>query len=132
MSQTLHTVPRTSEVLREQLRVIGLRVRWPLLTGIAMLALITLVFRQEILSERVGFHPEQLLVPGILGLALPIAVWFGEDRFGHGFFWTLPVDRRRHALTRVCAGWLWLMAAIAAFVLWHLLLSLITGGNILG
>ena len=61
----------------------------------------------------------------MLGLLLPIGVWKGEERFGPGFLWTLPVDRRRHALAKVFAGWVWLMGAVALFVLWLLALALV-------
>ncbi|CAA9313041.1 MAG: hypothetical protein AVDCRST_MAG40-1093, partial [uncultured Gemmatimonadaceae bacterium] len=50
---------------------------------------------------------------------------------GPGFLWTLPVDRRRHALTRVLAGWVWLMGGVALFALWLLALTLVTGGRVL-
>ena len=55
-----------------------------------------------------------------MGALLPIAVWARDERFGPGFLWTLPVDRRRHALTKVLAGWVWLMGGVALFVLWLL------------
>jgi hypothetical protein len=35
------------------------------------------------------------------------------------------VDRRRLALTKVFAGWVWLMAALAVFVVWLLSLALL-------
>jgi hypothetical protein len=61
----------------------------------------------------------------------PIVVWRGEERFGASFLWTLPVDRWRHALAKVFAGWVWLMGGVALFVLWSLALTLLSGGNIL-
>ena len=64
-------------------------------------------------------------------MLLPVAVWMGEERFDAGFLWTLPVDRRRHALAKVLAGWVWLMGAVALLVLWLLALVLFSGGNIL-
>jgi hypothetical protein len=71
------------------------------------------------------------MLPALLALVFPIAVWRGEDRFGPGFLWTFPVDRRRHALTKVFAGWIWLMSAVALFVLWLLALTLLSGGSLL-
>jgi hypothetical protein len=65
-------------------------------------------------------------------MLLPIAVWNGERRYGDGFLWILPVDRRVHALAKAGAGWVWLMAGVAAFVLWLLALTLISGGNVVG
>ena len=45
--------------------------------------------------------PTQL--PGLIGALLPIAVWARDARFGPSFLWTVPVDRRRHALIKVLA-----------------------------
>ena len=75
------------------------------------------------------FHPELSMVPGMAGLLLPLFVWRGEQRFGPGFLWTLPVDRRQHALAKVLAGWAWLMAAVLLLFLWLLALTLLSGGN---
>jgi hypothetical protein len=41
------------------------------------------------------------------------------------------VDRRRHALTKVLAGWVWLMGGVALFVLWLLAVTSATGGRAL-
>src|SRR3990170_2400320 len=42
-----------------------------------------------------------------------------------------PVDRRRHALVKVLAGWVWLMSAVALLMLWQLTLTLFSGGNVI-
>jgi hypothetical protein len=78
----------------------------------------------------IDFHPEQLPVFALIGALLPIAVWKGEEPFGSGFFWTLPVDRRQHALVKVLVGWMWLTGAVAVGVLWLLTLSLVSGEHI--
>jgi hypothetical protein len=82
-------------------------------------------------GEVIAFHPEHQLLPGLVGLLLPIAVWRGEERFGASFLWMLPVDRRQHALAKVFAGWVWLMGGAALFVLWSLAVTLLSGGDIL-
>jgi hypothetical protein len=99
----------------------------------AVVALATLLITIESLKtgEVIAFHPEHQMLPGIVGLLLPIVVWRGEERFGASFLWTLPVDRWRHALAKVFAGWVWLMGGVALFVLWSLALTLLSGGNIL-
>jgi hypothetical protein len=68
----------------------------------------------------------------MMALLFPFAVWRGEPRFGVAFLWTLPVDRRTHALTKVLGGWVWLMAAVTLLLLWMLLLAAITGGQLGG
>lgn len=134
MTQTaLHSTPRARAVAREQLRAVGLSLRTPALVATALAALATTLVAVDHLrgGAPVRFSPEHQMLPGIVGLLLPIAVWKGEERFGAGFLWTLPVDRRLHALARVAAGWAWLMGAVALFVLWLLGLALVTGGGIL-
>jgi hypothetical protein len=98
----------------------------------AVVALVTLLITIESLKtgEVIAFHPEHQMLPGIVGLLLPVLVWRGEEPFGASFLWTLPVDRRRHALAKVFAGWVWLMGGAALFVLWSLAVTLLSGGNI--
>lgn len=130
----LHAAPGARSVFREQVRAVGLALRVPALGGAALLALASLfIVREVILDDAViGFHPERWLLPGVLGALLPLAVWFGEERYGGAFLWTLPADRRAHALAKVFGGWVWLMAAMAVFVLWLLALALLSGGNVVG
>lgn len=129
----LHPTPGPRDMLLEQVRAVGLALRLPAAAVAALGALATLFFATEILGDGavVDFRPERWILPGLAGLLLPLAVWQGEERFGAGFLWTLPVDRRRHALAKVFAGWVWLMAAVALFVVWLLGLALLSGGNIL-
>lgn len=130
----LHPTPSPRGVLREQVRAVGGALRTPALIAAALLVLATLFALKEIVREgdTVDFHPERWLLPGMAGVLFPLGVWFVEDRYGAAFLWTLPVDRRQHALAKTFAGWVWLMAAIAVFVLWLLGLALISGGNVVG
>ena len=132
-STTFHSAPRTRDVLLAQIRAVGFAPRGPALAAMAVVALATLLITIESLKtgEVIAFHPEHQMLPGIVGLLLPIVVWRGEERFGASFLWTLPVDRWRHALAKVFAGWVWLMGGVALFVLWSLALTLLSGGNIL-
>lgn len=131
---TLHSTPPPGGVLREQVRAVGLTLRMPAIVAAALLALATLLVTAHALrgDATIGFHPERWVLPGLAGALFPLGVWIGETRFGAGFLWTLPVDRRRHALARVGAGWVWLMAAVACFVLWLLAFALLSGGNVVG
>ena len=132
-STTFHSAPRTRDVLLAQIRAVGLAPRGPALAAMAVVALATLLITIESLNTGavIAFHPEHQMLPGIVGLLLPIGVWRGEEPFGASFLWTLPVDRWRHALAKVFAGWVWLMGGVALFVLWSLALTLLSGGNIL-
>ena len=126
-------LPSSGAVLRAHLRTTGLALRAPALVAAALLALLTLWAAFQITGKDHGITlnawPTQL--PGLIGALLAIAVWGNDERFGPAFLWTLPVDRSRHALTRVAAGWLWLMAGVGVLVLWLLALTGFTGGRML-
>ncbi|HEX8395051.1 MAG TPA: hypothetical protein VF665_22080 [Longimicrobium sp.] len=129
----LHSGARPGGVARAQIRAVGLALRGPAMVAGGVLVLATALAVADMRgSTGFNFHPERWMVPGLSGLLLPMAVWRGEERFGPGFLWTLPVDRRGHALAKVGAGWVWLMAAVALFVLWLLAVALASGGNVLG
>jgi len=134
MTSSHPTVP-LRDVLGEQVRAVGHALRRPAIAAAALVGVGTLLLAIQIVREPVAgldFGPEHQMLPSVLGLLFPIAVWQGEKRFGDGFLWTLPVDRRRHALAKVYAGWVWLMAAVAFFVLWLAVLTLASGGSFLG
>lgn len=133
MQPPLHATPRPRDVLLEQVRALGHALRVPALATAALAVVGTLLITSDILRRGVviDFHPEHQMLPSVLGLLFPIGVWSGVKRFGADFLWTLPVDRRRHALTRVLAGWAWLMGVVAVFGLWQLALTLLSGGDVL-
>jgi hypothetical protein len=130
---TRHSPPGGLTVLLAQIRLVERAMRTPALVAAALIGLATLILTIEIVdtSTVIPFHPEHHVLPGLLGLLLPVGVWMGEERFGAAFLWTLPVDRRRHALAKVFAGWVWLMGAVALLVIWLLGLALFSGGNVL-
>jgi hypothetical protein len=130
---TRHVPPRARAVVGEQVRAVGLALRAPALAAAALLAVATAIAAADLRrgGGDGGFHPELSTLPSAAGLLLPAFVWRGEPRFGPSFFWTLPVDRRRHALAKVLAGWAWLMAAVALFSLWLLAFALASGGGVL-
>jgi hypothetical protein len=129
----LHPTPRLLHALAAQVRLVGLSLRTPAVIATALLVLATLLATIEVMEAgaAIGFHPEQRALPGLLGVLLPIGVWMGEERFGPGALWTFPVDRRRHALVKVFAGWVWLMVAVGLLLLWLLAVALCSGGNVL-
>lgn len=131
MQPGLHTTPRWRDVLMAQVRGIGIVLRMPARVALALATTVSLLVAAEIFGngEAIDFHPEHYVLPGVLGLLLPISVWKNEDRFGAAFLWTLPVDRARHALVKVFAGWIWLMGIVALFELWLLAATLISGAS---
>lgn len=125
-------VPRTGDVLVAQLHATAFALRVPILIAAVAAVLGTVFLAVRIAS---GDMEKNLLaqpssLPGIVGALLPAAIWAREERFGPGFMWTLPVDRSRHALLKVLAGWLWLMAGAALYVLCLLVLSIVAGDTV--
>lgn len=125
----LHPTPRWRDVVTAQLRAVTIALRVPARMALALLAAVSLLVGFQIVAndEALQFHPEHSTLPGILGLVLPAAVWRREDQFDAAFLWSLPVDRTRHALVKVLAGWIWLIGAVALFVLWWLAMTLASG-----
>lgn len=125
--------PRLRDVLLEQLRAIGFTLRLPMLIAAVLALVVTLVLAIQIASGDIEKHllAEPSTLPGVIGALLPVAIWAREERFGPGFLWTLPVDRSRHALIKVLAGWLWLVAGLALYALCQLVLALVSDGGVL-
>lgn len=133
MQAVLHSTPLPRDVLMTQINGVRLALQRPALVATTLVALATLLTTIDVMGtgEVIEFHPERRELFGVLGMLLPIGVWMREERFGDGFLWTLPVDRRWHALARVFAGWVWLMGAVALFVLWLLVITFLSGGSML-
>jgi hypothetical protein len=133
-ARQLHDTPSFGQVIRKQLRETMFALRIPAIVGAAFAVVATFVALSDFFRGRGGveFAPELSLIPAIAGGLLPIAIWYQERRYGAAFLWTLPVDRTRHAFAKVIAAWACLMIAVSAFVLWLLILALITKGNITG
>lgn len=125
-----HPAPRLAAVLLEQVRVVGLGLRREAAVLAALLAGLALIMVIDASrgDDAVDFEPVGIVLIAILGLLLPFVIWRGET--SGGYFWTQPLDHRRHALAKALAGALWLLVATAAFLLWILALALLTGGEI--
>jgi hypothetical protein len=121
------------DVLLAQFHATGSELRWALTIAAAtgVLATVLLAFQVASGDWAIKPHSEPSLVPAAIGALLAIAVWAREDRFGPAFLWTLPVDRTRHALIKVLAGWLWLMGGVALYALCRLVLVGISGARVL-
>jgi hypothetical protein len=122
---TLHATPRWRDALLEQIRVTGLSLRRDALVVVAaVLGFGTFVIVGDILSGGPGFDSDETFPTALFSFFYPFLVWRSDDRFGPAFLWTLPLDRRRLALAKVFAGFVWLMAALAFFVTWLAALAL--------
>lgn len=127
---TPRALPRWRDVVVEQIGVTGLSLRPAALIVAAVLALGTLLIGADIAGGGRGFDSDEIFPTAIVAFFYPFAVWNYDKRFAPAFLWTLPVDRRRLALAKVFAGWVWLMAGVAFFALWLLVLGLIGGAPI--
>ena len=126
-------LPSLRTVLVEQVRATGFALRGAALIAAALLTLVALAgaLQRVSMGPVVNLYQWPSLLPGLMGALLPIAVWARDERFGPGFLWTLPVDRRRLALTKVGAGWVWLMGGVAVAAFWLLFATLAAGGSML-
>lgn len=124
--------PRWGAVVREQLRAVGTAARLELIVAATLLLLFSLpvLFLHWMTPghRTDGQFPEMMLLVVVLGLFAPMAVWKGEPPSRRAYLWALPVERSRHTLVKVFAGWTWLMAAVGAYVLWALAIARATGG----
>ena len=124
---TLHPGPRWRDVVLEQIRIVGLSLGPAALIVAVVLSAGTVMIVGEIAGGGPGFDSAETFPTALIAFLYPFAVWRSEKRFGPAFLWTLPVDRRRLALARVFAGFVWLMAAVAFFLAWLFVLGLLAG-----
>ncbi len=123
---TLHATPRWSDAVLEQVRVTGLSLRRDALVVVAaVLGVGTVLIVGEILGGGPGFDSNETFPTATFAFFYPFLVWRNDKRFAPAFLWTLPVERRRLALAKVFAGFVWLMVAVAFFVTWLLALALL-------
>ena len=126
---TLHPTPRFRDVVREQIRAVGLSLRVVALVVAVVVGIVTLLMLIDILrgSGETWFDSDHWAGIPIVTFLLPLAVWWREKRFGSAFLWTLPVDRRQLALAKVFGGWVWMTIAQAMVMLLERLLAAVAG-----
>jgi hypothetical protein len=127
MDVTLHPTPRWRDVVLEQVRIVGLALRPAALVVAVVLAIGTLLIVGDIVGGGPGFDSDETFPTALIAFLFPFAVWRSEKRFGSAFLWTFPVERRRLALSKVFAGFVWFMAALAGFACWLLALGFLAG-----
>jgi hypothetical protein len=129
-----YAAPRGTAVLRAQLRAVGLGVRRELAAAALLLAVVSvpmIAFHLRTPGHATDMQFAEMMVFVVLFAAFaPMAVWKGEAPSRRGYLWALPVERSRHTLLKVFAGWAWLMAAVGAFLLWAVGLARATGGTL--
>ena len=129
MEVTHHETPRWRDVVLEQIRIFALSFRRESMVAALVLGIVTLIIVIDIAHGNAAtwFDSDEWFAIVLVSFFFPFAVWRTQRRFASAFFWTLPVDRRRLALTRVFAGWVWLITAVVVFVVWHKALAILCG-----
>ncbi len=143
---TVERTPAFRAVWREQLHVVGLSIQREVVIAAALLglfclagvvlarfpALLALMGEGSLADFRLDpAEPGLGLIGVFAALLLPLIVWKGERPFGDTPIWSLPVDHRRHALTKVAVGWVWLMVILGGAFL-CVVLATLAGGGALG
>lgn len=124
-SISLHPTPHWQSVAREQLRAVGTALRKE---GTLFLAALGLLGAGAIGAAiraagdprahmDMRYEPEAAVLVALVGLLIPFGVWRSEDPTRRSYHWAMPLPRGPHTLTKAAAGWLWLMAAVAVYVL---------------
>jgi hypothetical protein len=92
----LHGTPTWGSVVMAQLHLVASALRRPTLVAAGLALPATLLLIEFGPADGVlDFRPErQELLFGVLGLLVASGIWFGDERIGSGFLWTLPVNRR--------------------------------------
>lgn len=129
MDVTLHPGPRWRDIVLEQIRIVGLGLVPAALVVAIVLGGGTVIIVHEIIGGGPGFDSLDTFPTAVVAFLFPFAVWRSEKRFGPSLLWTFPVDRRRLALAKVFAGLVWLMAGVAFFFTWLLVLKLLAGAS---
>lgn len=138
---TLHEAPRWTGVARQQLRAVGgaMKRMAMVLFGVLLLIGLLSVFvaaRNAMLpSEHFGFtlDPAMTMPLALFGLLAAAGVWQREEPSRRAYHLAMPVPRAEHTWLRVGAGWVWLMAGTAAYLVLLVLLgrvvAVIDGGE---
>ena len=126
---SLHATPTLRKVVREQINIVARSLVLEARVVAVVVAIVSVVIAIEIVNGRAGswFDSGEWSLIGLVSLVYPFAVWRRDRRFAPSFLWTLPVNRTQLVYAKVFAGWVWLMAALAAFIAWKFALSLLSG-----
>jgi hypothetical protein len=135
----MHSAPRWAAVATEQVRAVALLMRRAgllllslYLVGIAVgikMALHVVDMRANNLPGahiNLTYSPPSVILVTLVALLLPFGVWEDEDPRRRAYHWSMPVTRSAHAVARVIAGWVWLMAATLLYLIGAALTVVIT------
>ena len=72
------------------------------------------------------YSPQTSVLIMLIAFLLPFGVWQDEDPRRRSYHWMMPVARHTHTLTKVFAGWVWLMLATLLYLIVAVAIVLIT------
>lgn len=109
-----------------------LRSRRPgfLLLGVGIVIIVAILYHTSTLD---GWTPAVVVTPGwydtlfLLGGVWGVLIWHEEGPKARWYHWSLPLDASVHDSARVLAGAVWLLAAVALFLVWVVGMSAATG-----
>jgi hypothetical protein len=133
-SISLHPTPSSRAVAVEQFRAVGLALKTEAILFISAL----IVLSGIIIANAVRFvqtHPEGHMQMGftyraegvvpifLVALLIPFGVWRAEDPSRRAYHWSMPVARGPHTIAKLLSGWLWMMIAVALYLLCIIILG---------
>jgi hypothetical protein len=122
---TLHDAPTWRAVARQQVRAAAIEMRR---AGAVLFACLLVIALLTILGEMrkavgtpsaFGFtlDPVMTMPVALFGLFAAGGIWQREEPSRRAYHLAMPVSRATHTWLRVGAGWVWLMASVAAYLL---------------
>lgn len=121
VTSVMHPTPPFRTVAAEQLRAVGVVLRREAIVFLSLLGIISVTviafaarYPHDV-SATLG--PVDGFFGALIGAVVPFAVWRSESPSRRSYHWAMPIARGPHALLKMLAGWLWLMAAIAILAL---------------
>jgi hypothetical protein len=128
----LHAAPPRGTVFREQLRSVFLSLRNETLAYLGTLLLFAALAAYA--AFKAGSDPREGMnfsydvhatIPiALVALFVPFSVWRTEDPSRRAYLWSMPVARGASTLMKVVSGWIWVMGAVAAYLVWIVLVGL--------
>jgi hypothetical protein len=134
-SHSLHAPPDMKSVRRHQVDAVGHGIRREGMVFVAILGAVWIVQALVALQARtysvhnasIEYAPAAAIPMWWIAAFAPLAVWRGEERLRRMYLWSMPVDTTISALLKVFAGWIWVMAAVAVYLIFMNLITLTNG-----
>ena len=135
----MHSAPRWTAVATEQIVSVRLLLRRSgllllalylggILVGVRMALRVVDMRENHLPGAHINFtySPPTVVLLTLVAMLLPFGVWEDEDPRRRAYHWSMPVARPTHAMTKVFAGWIWLMAATLLYLIGAALTVVIT------